>query len=97
MLTLPGLRRIGVICFIVMLVFGMGVVYQALTWELGDRAHEILRFGFYLSAFITLSFAAAITIRDPRTRVNTAALLGGGLFGILFAVNAGIAFYQFFM
>ncbi|WP_322526577.1 hypothetical protein [Marinococcus luteus] len=80
-----------------MLIFGMGMIYQALTWELGDRAHEVVRLGFYLSALITLTLAAALTIRDPRIRVNTVSLLGGFLIGLLFAVNAGIAFYQLFM
>ncbi|SDW60089.1 hypothetical protein SAMN05421781_1920 [Marinococcus luteus] len=96
-LQLSVLRRTGVMFFTVMLVFGIGMIYQALTWELSDRAHEILRLGFYLSALITLALAAALTIRDPRIRVNTASLLGGFLIGLLFAVNAGIAFYQLFM
>ncbi len=96
-LSLTVLRRTGVVFFTVMLVFGMGMIYQALTWELGDRAHEVLRLGFYLSALFTLAFAATLTIRDPRIRVNTISLLGGFLIGLLFAVNAGIAFYQLFM
>ncbi|MDZ5783816.1 hypothetical protein Q9M42_11240 [Marinococcus luteus] len=96
-LQLSILRRTGVIFFTVMLIFGMGMIYQALTWELGDRAHEVVRLGFYLSALITLTLAAALTIRDPRIRVNTVSLLGGFLIGLLFAVNAGIAFYQLFM
>jgi high-affinity Fe2+/Pb2+ permease len=96
-LQLTVLRRTGIVFFTVMLVFGMGMIYQALTWELGDRAHEVLRLGFYLSALFTLAFAAALTIRDPRIRVNTISLLGGFLIGLLFAVNAGIAFYQLFM
>lgn len=96
-LQLTVLRRTGIVFFTVMLVFGMGMIYQALTWELGDRAHEVLRLGFYLSALFTLAFAAALTIHDPRIRVNTISLLGGILIGLLFAVNAGLAFYQLFM
>ncbi|WP_298784529.1 hypothetical protein [uncultured Marinococcus sp.] len=96
-LQLTVLQRSGVIFFTVMLVFGIGMIYQALTWELGDRAHEILRLGFYLSALVTLILAAALTVRDPRIRISALSLLGGILIGLLFAVNAGIAFYQLFM
>lgn len=96
-LQLTVLQRSGAIFFTVMLVFGIGMIYQALTWELGDRAHEILRLGFYLSALVTLILAAALTVRDSRIRISALSLLGGILIGLLFAVNAGIAFYQLFM